>query len=66
VQKSLLANKVLVVVVLKDGRRLKVQRCQVVVTCTWGARATWLPCPCKGTIDVGFIVYVGSEVGATC
>lgn len=34
VQKSLLANKVLVVVVLKDGRGLKVQRCQIVVTCT--------------------------------
>jgi hypothetical protein len=42
VQKSLLANKVLVVVVLKGGRGLKVQRCQVVVTCTWGARAAWL------------------------
>jgi hypothetical protein len=34
VQKSLLANEVPVVVVLKDGRGLKVQRCQVVVTCT--------------------------------
>jgi hypothetical protein len=34
VQKSLLANKVLVVVVLKDSRGLQVQRCQVVVTCT--------------------------------
>ena len=34
VQKSLFANKVLVVVVLKDSRVLQVQRCQVVVTCT--------------------------------
>jgi hypothetical protein len=32
VQKPFLANEVIVVVVLKDCRGLKVQRCQVVVT----------------------------------
>lgn len=61
IQETLLVDQVLEVVVVKDIGSLDVERCQVVIAGVGISRAARLPRSSKGGVDVGLIVYPGSE-----